>query len=234
MVQKNDSIPPLNPSTTIYYKLRRERDEAAVVESLIQFMVSFYDRSVLYPVFDRLWSEVKDSPSLHTGIDRALTKRPVESDLGSRMIWDLLQGVSEDELIGVVGDTGEGDTGTHVVPLALAFKSMSLVEIGRIEEADKTCEELGEKLGTLQGGLKAGVESQTRCGESNRDDGPWRNGGRHGRVSFGIRFVPGNPSSSCWLHGQTCNQFCRGRRIRARTCRNPFKRSHQSTSPRAR
>ena len=151
------------PLYTIYYKLRRERDEAAVVESLIRFMVAFYDTSVLYPVFDRLWSEVKDSPSLLNGIDRALTKRPVETDLGSRMIWDLLQGVSEDELIGVVGDTGEGDTGPHVVPLALAFKSMSLVEIGRMEEAEKTCEELEEKLGKLQGELKAGVESQTMC-----------------------------------------------------------------------
>ena len=402
------------PLYTIYYKLRRERDEAAVVESLIRFMVSFYDISVLYPVFDRLWSEVKDSPSLLGGIDRALTKRPVEADLDSRMVWDRLQRVSEtasdyrgseaqirlreeiesalrvgewmraielidqyvaegwtyrsktshehdlvilaqlrvkaysgmgdfekvtaiaseildrfrdsrdtfilfrsamilyrksaahlelfdypnamrsagelvdwfgkynhpqfqqfvgagllltaeikrqlgdyetaasmfdnildryrgeaaaelqrtiaralsekafiarmelrddetafaaldevidrfrttkdiyikhlvveafmnrafmrgslgdfegeiesyDELIGVVGDTRESNTGPHVVPLALGFKSMSLVETGRMEEADKTCEELEEKLRKLQGELKAGVESQSMC-----------------------------------------------------------------------
>ena len=83
------------PLYSIYYKLRRERDEAAVVESLIRFMVAFYDTSVLYPVFDRLWSDVKDSPSLLNGIDRALTKRPVETDLDSRMVWDRLQRVSE-------------------------------------------------------------------------------------------------------------------------------------------
>ena len=83
------------PLYSIYYKLRRERDEAAVVESLIRFMVAFYDTSVLYPVFDRLWSDVKDSPSLLNGIDRALTKRPVETDLDSRMVWDHLQRVSE-------------------------------------------------------------------------------------------------------------------------------------------
>ena len=402
------------PLYTIYYKLRRERDEAAVVESLIRFMVSFYDISVLYPVFDRLWSDVKDSPSLLNGIDRALTRRPVETDLDSRMVWDRLQRVSEtawdyrrsevqirlqeeaesafrggewmrvielidqyvaegwtyrsrisqehdtahlaylrvnayfgmgdfekviaigseildrfrdskdefilfrsamilhrksaahlelfdfpnaitsagelvdwfggykdpqfqqfvgaallltaetrkklgeyetavsmfdnildryrgeeaaglqrtiaraltekafiarmelrddetafaaldevigrfrttkdiyikrlvidsfmnrafmrgslgdfegemesyDELIGVVGDTGESDSEPHVVPLALVFKSMSLVETGRMEEADKTCEEVEEKLDRLQGELKAGVESQTMC-----------------------------------------------------------------------
>ena len=83
------------PLYSIYYKLRRERDEAAVVESLVRFMVAFYDTSVLYPVFDTLWSDVKDSPSLLNGIDRALTKRPVETDLDSRMVWDRLQRVSE-------------------------------------------------------------------------------------------------------------------------------------------
>ena len=83
------------PLYTIYYKLRREREEAAVVESLIRFMVAFYDTSVLYPVFDTLWSDVKESPSLLNGIDRALTKRPVETDLDSRMVWDRLQRVSE-------------------------------------------------------------------------------------------------------------------------------------------
>lgn len=83
------------PLYSIYYKLRRERDEAAVVESLIRFMVAFYDTSVLYPVFDTLWSDVKDSPSLLNGIDRALTKRQVETDLDSRMVWDRLQRVSE-------------------------------------------------------------------------------------------------------------------------------------------
>ena len=49
------------------------------------------------------------------------------------------------------------------MPLALVFKSMSLVETGRMEEADKACEELEEKLDRLQGQLKAGIESQRRC-----------------------------------------------------------------------
>lgn len=84
------------PLYSIYYKLRRERDEAAVVESLIQFMVAFYDISVLYPVFGSLWSETKDLPALHRGIDHALTRKPVEADGRSRMIWDLLEKVSED------------------------------------------------------------------------------------------------------------------------------------------
>ena len=84
------------PLYSIYYKLRRERNEAAVVENLIQFMVAFYDRFFLYGIFDRLWSEVKDSPSLHAGIERALAQRPVDDgDLGTRMLWDSLARESE-------------------------------------------------------------------------------------------------------------------------------------------
>ena len=82
------------PLHSIYYKLRRERDEAAIVESLIRFMMAFYDPFVLYAVFDQLWSEAKDTPALHTGIRRVLQKRPIEQDLRSRMVWDRLEDVS--------------------------------------------------------------------------------------------------------------------------------------------
>ncbi len=110
------------PLYSIYYKLRRDRDEAAVVESLIRFMVAFY---------------------------------------GSGDFEGAIE--SYDELIGVVGATGEADMRPHVVPLALVFKSMSLIETGHMEEADKACEELEEKLDSLRGELKAEIESQTTC-----------------------------------------------------------------------
>ena len=73
------------PLYSIYYKLRRERDETAVVESLIQFMLAFYDRFALYAIFDRLWSEARDAPALHSGIDRVLQGRPADQDLQSKI-----------------------------------------------------------------------------------------------------------------------------------------------------
>ena len=82
------------PLYSIYYKLRRERDEAAVVESLIRFMLAFYDRFALYEIFDRLWSEARDAPALHSGIDRVLQARPTDQDLRSKMIWDSLEEAS--------------------------------------------------------------------------------------------------------------------------------------------
>ena len=81
------------PLYSIYYKLRRERDEAAVVERLIRFMVAFYDTSVAFQVFDRLPSEASDSAAMHAGINRALAARP-RDDFSSQEKWDRLEDAS--------------------------------------------------------------------------------------------------------------------------------------------
>ena len=82
------------PLYSIYYKLRRERDEAVVVENLIQFMMAFYDPLVLYEVFEGLRVEARDSWALHRGIERALSRRPEEADSESRLAWERLADVS--------------------------------------------------------------------------------------------------------------------------------------------
>ena len=82
------------PLYSIYYKLRRERDEAAVVENLIRFMMAFYDSFMLYGMFDQLRSEANEVPALYSGVDRVLEKRPADLDLRSRMVWDRLNEVS--------------------------------------------------------------------------------------------------------------------------------------------
>ena len=83
------------PLYSIYYKLRRERDEAAVVEGLVHFMMAFYDPFTLYHVFEGLWAEARESPALHRGIERALAMRPMDADLGTRMTWDHLEDMSK-------------------------------------------------------------------------------------------------------------------------------------------
>ncbi len=84
------------PLYSIYYKLRRERDESAVVENLILFMVAFYDPSELSRMHDQLWSEARDSAIVHAGIARALARKPPAEDLASRMKWDFLKEVSDE------------------------------------------------------------------------------------------------------------------------------------------
>ena len=83
------------PLYSIYYKLRRERDEAAVVESLIQFMVAFYDFHEVFQISEQLWREVRDSGVIRAGIDRALARRTLGDDLRLRMKWDRVKDASE-------------------------------------------------------------------------------------------------------------------------------------------
>ena len=52
------------PLYCIYYKLRRQRDEAAVVRGLIRFMVAFYARKELAPMFGALMADLERVPSL--------------------------------------------------------------------------------------------------------------------------------------------------------------------------
>ena len=64
------------PLYSMYYKLRRERDEAAVVENLIRFMVACYGVDDLWKLSDPLTAEAAASRTLRRGIGRALRHRP--------------------------------------------------------------------------------------------------------------------------------------------------------------
>lgn len=54
----------------IYFKLRRERDEAAVVESVIRFMTVFYSDPDPEEFLERLGLEATESPTIREGADR--------------------------------------------------------------------------------------------------------------------------------------------------------------------
>ena len=61
---------------SIYYKLRRERDEAAVVSSLIHFMVAFYSEEEMAERVKKLIAEANRSPGIRKGIERAIAEAP--------------------------------------------------------------------------------------------------------------------------------------------------------------
>ena len=63
---------------SIYYKLRRERDEAAIVENLIRFMVVFYNEEEQAEVFPKLIQEAAESPVFREGIERAFRQLGAE------------------------------------------------------------------------------------------------------------------------------------------------------------
>ena len=60
----------------IYFKLRRERDEAAVVESFIRFMTVFYSEPERETLYERLRMDAEKSPTIREGAARACARYP--------------------------------------------------------------------------------------------------------------------------------------------------------------
>ena len=80
---------------SIYYKLRRERDDRALVENLINFMVAFYSIGELYQMSGKLIAEAAESKVIREGIQRALARRPPVEDFSSRIAWSAIKDVSD-------------------------------------------------------------------------------------------------------------------------------------------
>ena len=80
---------------SICYKLRRERDDAAVVEALVRFMVVFYDVDEVWRISDQLLMDAMESTAIQAGVDRALERRPSWDDPASRLKWERVRYVSD-------------------------------------------------------------------------------------------------------------------------------------------
>lgn len=61
---------------SIYYKIRRERGEAAIVHYLIRFMAVFYTKQELITMADTLRIEAAEFPTIREGLDRARAEIP--------------------------------------------------------------------------------------------------------------------------------------------------------------
>ena len=80
------------PLYSMYYKLRRERDEAVVVENLIRFMVACYRVDDLWKLSGPLTAEAAESGTLRRGIGLALRHRPLfVAELSTGSTYDDIQ-----------------------------------------------------------------------------------------------------------------------------------------------
>ena len=70
---------------SIYYKLRRERDEASVVKNLIRFMAVFYSEAEQNEVFSVLIKEAAESAAIRDGLDRAVAENPELNGILAKM-----------------------------------------------------------------------------------------------------------------------------------------------------
>ena len=69
------------PLYSIYYQLRRRRDEAVVVQNLLRFMTVFYPQNEIADLFGSLKIAALESPSILTGIERAQSEIPPLNEL---------------------------------------------------------------------------------------------------------------------------------------------------------
>ena len=83
---------------SMYYKLRRERDEAAVVRNLIHFMAVFYSDAELDEWSRVLISEATRWPALLEGIKRAVAESPYVGRVFASEEWRSIEQVSDETM----------------------------------------------------------------------------------------------------------------------------------------
>ena len=119
----------------IYYKLRRERDEAAVVQNLIRFMAVFYGRDELADLSGLLRAEAMQSAIIREGIERAIAEAP---EIGSIFPGETWPNIARP--IGLA-ETSEIDLA------ALVKKAASHAERDESEAMIVTCDQIIERFG---------------------------------------------------------------------------------------
>ncbi len=80
---------------SIYYKLQRERDEAAVVANLIHFMAVFYSKAELAEMSDKLIAEVAESKVIREGFERAIAEQPHVGSMFSNILRPNIDQISD-------------------------------------------------------------------------------------------------------------------------------------------
>lgn len=135
---------------SICYKLRRERDEAAVVHNLVRFMGVFYGDAEMAELSDELNAEAARSPAIREGIRRAMEEFPLGSGLSGQG-WLALQHTSSG--VGAIrdgrGELSSAERETEGI-VETAKQLLKLVEQGRLHESEAAiaaCDEVIKRFG---------------------------------------------------------------------------------------
>ena len=130
---------------SIYYKLRRERDEAAVVQNLIRFMAAIYSKAELPGITSGLRLEMEKSPVIREGILRAIAESPYIGNVLS----DLSPLGIERPQMDAAARFGESDTQEIQERAAIASigKGLALAKLGDYAAAIAAFDEVTARFG---------------------------------------------------------------------------------------
>ena len=134
---------------SIYYKLRRERDEATVVHSLVRFMSVFYGNAQLAKMSDGLISEAGRSLAIRDGIRRAMEELPHVDAFSGRGWLALRHASNEADTAGECSlELSSGETETEET-IEAARQLLEVIERSGLDEseAEAACDELIERFG---------------------------------------------------------------------------------------
>ena len=136
---------------SIYYKLRRERDEAGVVQNLILFLVAFYTEDEMTEMFVQLNSEAMQSSTIREGIDRAVA---INSKIGGFLLNKVppyMGKKSKQSTLhaDVVESSEDSDTPElqKLAAMALSIKGMMQGRLGKIETEIALYDEIVGRFG---------------------------------------------------------------------------------------
>ena len=149
----------------IYYRLRREREEAAIVENLLRFMTAFYSETERDKMLSLFVSEIIRYPVVLEGFERAVIEDPtymdysirfVEKNLISRanffsQILDTLKRRDTQDMTrtieGMLGEKSD-DIPDEDLALALLARASVYRQLANPEAAISDCDRLLERFGS--------------------------------------------------------------------------------------
>ena len=145
---------------SIYYKLRRERDEAGLVRNLIQFMTVFYRSDELTEMVGTWRAEAAQSPPIREGLERALAagdtpglRLEYAKALFDKGVMHHAPGeheaelVAYDDLVARLGSIGTPELQVQVA-LALLNKGVTHSQRGEAEAALAAYDDLVARFGS--------------------------------------------------------------------------------------
>ena len=181
---------PAEPLYSIYYKLRRERDEAAIVENLIHFMVAFYDVREISEISEQMYLEARDSPVLRAGMNRAIERMTPADEVGSSVKRDLVRDAAdkadryyhvtmEKRFLAKIGQAFNGQAWSKVIEIATEVSTSKEAESSRLSERFiarifQMKVFAYQQLGELRGMIVTCEEMVRICQDSDAPDVQWR------------------------------------------------------------
>lgn len=142
---------------SIYYKLRRNRDEAAVVQNLIRFMSAFYTEAEQTEVFSALIEEMAKSEVIREALDGVMAE---DSRLSQKIVHTVFDKGDFAKAIQIVDQVLSSDASQlreSVIAWAMYMKAGAYRKQGNLESALLTYSEI-INTGTRQKTLNCSIE----------------------------------------------------------------------------